>query len=63
MTATLQRRVIHGPGWHFTAVMDPKEPDVIQLYDIYIEEQWFGSRRTEKQCLDVVRQAGRATPS
>lgn len=61
MTVTLQRRVIHGPGWHLTAVMDPNDPDSIQLYDIYIDEHWVGSRRTEKQCLEVVRQAGKAT--
>jgi hypothetical protein len=61
----LVRRVIHngrvqGAGWHLEAVFGPDGE--IQLYDIYIANDWRGSKRTEKQCLDFLRQAGADVP-
>ena len=56
MTVVLERRVLHGPGWHYDAVMGPDGE--IQLYDIFIENEWIGSRRTEKQCREAIRNAG-----
>jgi hypothetical protein len=46
---------IQGPGWLLKAVLSNGE---IQLWDIFINGQWVGSKRTEKQCYEVVRNAG-----
>jgi hypothetical protein len=66
----LVRRVVHkapaggiftrGPGWHLQAVFGPD--GAIQLFDIYVENEWRGSKRTEKQCHDFLRQHGLAAP-
>jgi hypothetical protein len=60
MKVALQGRVITGPGWHLNAVMGPDGE--IQLYDIFVENQWIGSRRTERQCIAAIQHAGKATP-
>jgi hypothetical protein len=46
---------IQGPGWLLKAVLSGSE---IQLWDIFIDGQWVGSKRTEKQCYEVIRNAG-----
>jgi len=63
----LVRRVIHndpnriqGPGWHLHAVFGPDGE--IQLYDIFIENEWQGSRRTESLCREALRNAGADVP-
>jgi hypothetical protein len=56
----MPERVIHGPGWHLKAIIGPDGK--IQLYDIYIKNQWIGSRRTEEQCLQAIRDAGGQVP-
>jgi hypothetical protein len=58
---TLKRRVITGPGWHLNAIAGPDGE--IQLFDIFIENRWIGSRRTEKQCHDAIRFAGGRVPT
>jgi hypothetical protein len=60
MDIKLQRRVITGPGWHLNVITGTDGE--IQLYDIFIENQWIGSRRTERQCINAIRHAGKATP-
>jgi hypothetical protein len=55
-TVKLEGRAFHGPGWHMRAVLGPDSE--IQLYDIYIADKWIGSRRTEKQCRETLRNAG-----
>jgi hypothetical protein len=45
-----------GEGWHLQAVFGPD--GALQLFDIYIENHWQGSRRTEKQCHGYLRQQG-----
>ena len=47
---------IHGPGWHLSAVFGPDSQ--LQLWDIFINNEWVGSKRTEKQCYEVIRNAG-----
>ena len=47
---------IHGPGWHLSAVFGPDGQ--LQLWDIFINNEWVGSKRTEKQCYEVIRNAG-----
>jgi hypothetical protein len=60
MTAVMGR-TITGPGWSLTPVMDSTgEP---QLFDIYFADKWIGSRRTEKQCYDAIRQLGGKAPA
>lgn len=49
-------RVRQGAGWHLTAVMGPDGQ--VQLWDIYVEEKWIGSRRTEAQCYQELRNHG-----
>jgi hypothetical protein len=51
---------IQGPGWHLEAVFGPDGK--IQLFDIFVENQWLGSRRTEKQCREVLRNVGAELP-
>jgi hypothetical protein len=46
---------IEGPGWLLKAVFSNGE---IQLWDIFINGRWVGSKRTEKQCYEVIRNAG-----
>ena len=41
--------------WHLTPVFAPGGQ--IALYDIFIKDQWVGSKRTEKQCHEVIRNA------
>ena len=48
-------RQIQGSGWLLKAVFSSGE---IQLWDIFIDGQWAGSKRTEKQCYEVIRNAG-----
>jgi hypothetical protein len=60
MEVKLQRRVIHGPGWHLNAIIGADGE--IQLFDIFIENEWIGSRRTEKQCIQAVRDRGLQVP-
>jgi hypothetical protein len=52
--------MINGPGWHYRAVFGPDGK--IQLYDIFIADKWVGSRRTEKQVLEVLRNEGQIAP-
>src|SRR5579863_2018530 len=47
---------IQGPGWHLDAVFGPDGE--LQLFDIYVENQWIGSRRTEKLCMEALRNIG-----
>jgi hypothetical protein len=47
---------IFGIGWVLKAVFGPD--GAFQLWDIFISDQWVGSRRTEKQCHVVIRNAG-----
>jgi hypothetical protein len=47
---------IHGPGWLLKAVVGLDGE--VQLWDIFINNQWVGSKRTEKQCYEVIRNAG-----
>lgn len=46
---------IEGSGWLLKAVLSAGE---IQLWDIFINGQWIGSKRTENQCYEVIRNAG-----
>jgi len=43
-------------GWHLAPVFGTDGE--IVLYDIYIRGRWVGSKRTEKQCHEVIRNAG-----
>jgi hypothetical protein len=60
LLAKAEHRVIHGPGWHLNPIIGPEGK--IQLYDIYIENQWIGSRSTESKCLQAIRNAGGQVP-
>lgn len=51
---------IQGASWRLKAVFDGSE---IQLWDIFIDDQWVGSRRTERQCYEVVRNTGLPSPA
>ena len=52
--------MINGPGWHYRAVYG--SDGEIQLYDIFIADEWIGSRRTEKQVLEALRNTGQLAP-
>src|ERR1700730_6267013 len=52
----LERKVLTGPGWHLNAIFGPDGK--IQLWDIYIENRWIGSRRTEDYCYQELRNHG-----
>jgi hypothetical protein len=43
---------ISGSGWLLKAVLGPDGK--IQLWDIFINNNWVGSRRTKKQCYEVI---------
>jgi len=60
LLAKAVRGVIHGPGWRLNPIFGPDGK--IQLYDIYIENQWIGSRSTETKCLQAIRNAGGRAP-
>jgi len=41
-----------GPGWRLTSVSGCSGE--VQLYDIFVDGRWKGSRRTIKQCYEVL---------
>ena len=55
-TASNRDHQIQGNGWLLKAVFSLDGE--IQLWDIFINNQWVGSKRTEKQCYEVIRNAG-----
>jgi ribosomal protein S18 acetylase RimI-like enzyme len=60
MELQVQGGALTGPGWHLNPIVGPDGE--IQLFDIFVENQWIGSRRTETQCLQAVRDAGGQVP-
>nr|WP_316193014.1 SEC-C domain-containing protein [Bradyrhizobium sp. SZCCHNRI1029] len=47
---------IDGRGWLLKAVLGPD--GAIQLWDIFIYGEWVGSKRTERQCYEVIKNVG-----
>jgi hypothetical protein len=47
---------ITGQGWVLKGVRGPSGD--LQLWDIFINDEWVGSRRTERQCHEVIRNSG-----
>jgi hypothetical protein len=65
MEALLASRVVPSdklarPSWHLTPVLDQNSE--IVLYDIYVGDEWAGSRRTKQQCYEAIRTAGGEVP-
>lgn len=45
-----------GGGWHMRPVMG--RDGSTQLFDLFIEGRWIGSRRTREQCFEALTNAG-----
>jgi hypothetical protein len=43
---------LNGPGWRLSPVR--VAAGTVQLYDIFVDDSWIGSRRTIKQCYEAL---------
>jgi hypothetical protein len=54
--AKLKADFLNGSNWRLVPV--PNKSGSEELFDIYIDDHWCGSRRTIKQCHEALRNAG-----